>query len=261
MDLNGDGLPEHFLLTDNDPYPSGAYLMSERGPNKAADLSAASQDDSYGDLIAIGEKHFIYSWPPKFWEVNDKGNNLQLVCKMSYSGSEIRIVTGKEAPVCAALKQAMVSTSPGMYMLSGDAKEVFKEPSFEFTHHVKDLPEEELTAHNGLARVDIDNDGKLDNVIRIESQYKGRLPCSATMLAVTNEDATNIDDNKINTILMEELSGYCKPSIEARTYKGIVYIHTLESGGDSLYKIVKGKADKVCELQEVRKYEATHSLP
>ncbi|HKI59523.1 MAG TPA: hypothetical protein VKA23_00690 [Mariprofundaceae bacterium] len=256
LDFNGDGSSEHLLMTDNEPYPTGGYLMSESRPDKGTERNLANLDDSFGDVIAIGEKHLIYSYPPKFWKVNDKGK-LQVACKINYLESEIQIIDGNGTPVCTDFKKAMVESSPGMFVMSDDAKTIFRELSFDFEHKINGLPEEELDSLDGLAHVDVDNDGRLDNVIRVESQYKGRFPCSAKMLVVTNNDATSIADTKTNKILMEKLSGYCKPSIEARIYKGVTYVHALESGADALYKIGGGKVDQVCKFQVKRKYKVT----
>ncbi len=253
VDLNGDGIADHIEMTEEGTaHLNGAYAVSGR---KGAEVSELS-DDPPGpiEVLTLGRQHYVYS--TNLWTL-DKEGKFQKICSIEPSGEpELQLDEGKDKQVCSDLKNAL-SLDHHMFILPADPHGEFKRLIFNQPHKLKHPAAPEHTYLEGLAQADINNDGHLHNIVRIESTYVGGLPCSDTTIAVTDSTGTSVPDTETNRILTRQLGGYrCSSSLEALIYRGTTYIHLLDTG-NAVYRITRGKAEKVCSFHTTQKYEAT----
>ena len=123
-----------------------------------------------------------------------------------------------------------------------------------FTYYDRDL-----TVKPGLAKVDVDNDGHPQNVVRAEYNTEH---CESHVLAVTDDTRTVLPKNALNELLAGGLTGdRCWVSFSLFRRGGIVYIQSendLQSSrdnpaaeatdGSTVFVIHGDHAEKVCTV-------------
>jgi hypothetical protein len=115
-------------------------------------------------------------------------------------------------------------------------------PPFELRYR----PVERLEASDGMAKIDLDNDGMLLNVVRLTSPYCN----SGSLLAVVDDTRTRIPDSPINHVLLSDLTsqGSCGFDVNAFSRLGTTYIDVDGLGDHTVYEIRQGQASVVCAV-------------
>jgi uncharacterized protein len=242
LDFDNDGIPDHLVLSvDGTMRVGAAYALSGKKGSPVAELS--DDDDGNLDLsvLEVGGRYYVLSHygdrMGKLWRLTKKGKFVP-VCKFTArSEPVVELVVGKEKPVCSEARLGRVHhvTYPLMHALGT----LPRENRFWSKHPI-----------DGLAQVDIDNDGRPDNVVRISFCHGGGRGCDARYIAVTDDTRTNIPDTKLNHLLLEELGGYpCGPDLDVFVHGGTTYVDAQGHDGDrTIYRIKGDKAEKICEF-------------
>jgi uncharacterized protein len=144
-------------------------------------------------------------------------------------GENVRITKGMDNPICVKVKNGYVPHIDYnlMHALRPDS-------TARQSYEVRQSYEE------GLARADIDNNGHLENVVRVHG-YRGSYETS--YLATTDDSRTRILETPLNKTL-QGIEANDLFILDGVTYIGLEggYVHTI-------YKIEHENADLVCELQ------------
>lgn len=112
---------------------------------------------------------------------------------------------------------------------------------------IRNGPARGLDALDGMAKIDLNNDGNLLNVVRLEHPYC-RSDVTTSLLAVTDETRTKIPESRLNEVLIGELTGAkpCGLILRAFSVAGTTYIDADRVGDHMVYEIRQGRASKVC---------------
>lgn len=106
-----------------------------------------------------------------------------------------------------------------------------------------------LDALDGMAKVDLNNDGNLLNVVLLEHPY---CPSDGTtsLLAVTDETRTKIPQSQLNEILITELTGGkpCHLILRIFSLASTTYIDADRVGDHVIYEIRHGRANEICSV-------------
>lgn len=246
-DLNGDGIADHILVTVQGTLREET-LYVKPGNSSARVIEQPDElytsDEPAFDVISANGRDYIFDGGG-LWKLT-ANNELQPLCGFKQAGKPIvDLIVGKETPVCALL-MAGGKTLPHV--------------SYSLAHRLGDkLPEEErfgwMNPLPGLAKVDLNNDGKEENVVRLSYVNTAGRGCSSTYIAVTDEAKAVIPDTKLNKILLEDIANsgglYCFGDLNVNTFvdHGVTYVDALGSESHTVYQIKHDKATKVCETQ------------
>jgi uncharacterized protein len=137
-------------------------------------------------------------------------------------GENVRITKGIGNPICVKVKNGYVHHI-----------------GFNLMHALRPDSAALLSYDNGLARADIDNNGHLENVVRVHG-YSG--PYENSYLATTDDSRTRILDTQLN----KALQGVGVTDLFI--LDGTTYVGT-EGDVRAIYKVEHENADLVCKLQ------------
>lgn len=242
VDLDDDGILDHLVITDEGTmHIKTVHVLPGKKGATASLINAftENEDDILLDLefYRVGGRHYI-NWQGGYWHLSKTGE-FQSACQFKQlSKPVLKLNLGKENQVCSKIKPDKI-----------------QHVDYNLEHHLDELPDEErfwsITPKEGLALVDIDNDGRPDNVVRLDFIHGAGRGCGVTYIAVTDDTRTEIPDSKLNKLLLEELGGYpCGPNLNVFVLDGITYIDA--NSGYQVYLIKADKAKKVCEFQWTR---------
>lgn len=203
-----------------------------------SDLSQLDEDLSaaYRSALQEGKQSEELKQDQRRW-IKERNSCSDITCvKESYKsriatlslGMKVAVIKGKGNPVCSE-----VGLNKARYV------------NFEHMHAMRQY-EPGIHVSDGLAIVDIDNDGNPDNIVRVDQSF-GR--CDSAYLAITNDSRTGISETKSNETLKQ--LGSCGSSaqeifiIDKTTY---IDVHN-QNGNRAVYMIRNGNADAVCEFQ------------
>jgi uncharacterized protein len=242
VDLDGDGIPDDFVVqVEGTMRSSTGYALSGR---KGATIAILSDfEDGNIDIwlkTVAGNNYLLSSHEGrlgKLWRLAESGE-FEVVCSFTQrSEPVVELIEGKGNKVCSEVNQDHILHAK--YSLQHQIDTESSRISYWATR-----------AKEGLTRVDIDNDGRLDNVVQIDNTHGAGRGCRATYIAVTNEKRTDIPDTKINKFLLDELGGWCGPNSDVFTYANEVYVDAqADAGNRKIYLIKGGKTEIVCEFE------------
>src|SRR6266480_585178 len=147
--------------------------------------------------------------------------------------SEMQLIGGRDKHVCLAVQKNTISGVP-----------------FPLSHAV--LPRPCWRPIPGLARIDVDNDGYPDNLIRVTQCFRS---CEWIGFAVIDETRTQVSDSELNKALQSIGGGGCGPHVDVFSYEGRTYVEAREPVGDrTVFLIMKDKPipQKICVFQSKR---------
>ena len=251
IDLESNGIPYHFIITsDGTMNINTAYAIAVA---KGATVKTVDDtDDGYStlSLLKVGNRYYILSSSGsaptslgksnlgKLWRMGGHGE-FEPVCKFSQGNADL--VVGKQNPVCSEVASGRIKyvEYPFKHALSSSESAPWSVDPLE-----------------GLARVDIDNDGIAQNVVRTQYSSSAGAGCDFTDVAVTNEEKTNIPNSKLNQLL-RGLDGFsCGAKKDIFVYRGTTYIDSHgESGNRVIHRIRHGHDETICKFQGTFTYE------
>jgi hypothetical protein len=100
---------------------------------------------------------------------------------------------------------------------------------------------------DGLARIDIDNDGNAENIIRVDFLNSGGRGCGAQYLAVTDDSRASIEKTPLNELLLDRLGGFpCGPNLDVLVDNGVAYIDAQGALDRNVFRIRGLETEKIC---------------
>jgi hypothetical protein len=235
LDLNNDGIPDHLIISVQGTahFSSGYVRSGKKG-------SAVQEVGGTYDLtvLDVGGRYYILShqggqWG-SLWRLAKNGE-FSPMCKFTPRKEPVvELIAGKENPICSEAQQGHVRHV--RYGLMHELRPLVRETG---------LYEDPI---DGLAQVDIDNDGTPDNVVRIDFSRPGGRGCDGRYVAVTDDTGTSILDTELNKLLSKKAG--CDSSMDVFVHEGITYVDwQLNTGNRTIYRIKGDKAETICEFR------------
>gem|GEM_PF-2866691 len=260
LDLNNDGINDQLLIfVQGTAHFTSIYALSGKAGATSVSLGTDIDEVANGqsefdplssvEVLSAAGRNYIFDGY-HLWNLTKDGK-FQTVCQFDEIGKPVTNITiGNSNPICTNI-------------LSGE-KEI-QHVQYALEYGLGDpLPDEErfnlLSRGSNIvgARVDIDNDGKVENIVRLEYMFPGGRTCSTIILAVADSSASHIPDTKLNDLLLNELASHpCGPSFDMLIHNSITYIDAIQNDisyadsldkvGHTIYRINKDKAEVICE--------------
>lgn len=247
QDLDNDQIAEYVAITTQGTARVDSLLV--RSKKKGSEVQALP-DNGDGSIditfLKIGERYYFLTGDNGYgdismaslWRYNSE-SGFSSVCAFKKRKQPItELVKGKETLVCLAA-----------------AADTVKHLDYPLIHAIGELKDKERFGSKspleGMAKVDINNDGRLENVVQIDFTHGGGRGCGGTYLAVADDTRTNIPKNKLNDLLLETLGGYsCGTNMKIFIHGGVSYIDTYSGVSDrTIYRINGDQAEAICQFQ------------
>lgn len=235
VDLNGDGVSEFLTIhSDGTMNDMTAYVISSKQGSTTHSLNDDEDGNLTLSLIKVGSKYFVLSSaakPGKLWRVNKHGT-FQLVCE--FLSIRSKLVIGKKQPVCAKVEA-----------------ENIKHIDYPYDNHVEipDVPGPWSSIPlKGLAKIDLVNEGQVQNVVRIESDSSAGAGCSLTYLATTDKEMRHIPNTTLNKKLrgMNPFSCGSTNDIFMNDEQAYIDYQDTGTGNRAIHKFFKGQLQTIC---------------
>lgn len=237
LDLNRDKINDDILINYQGTANVGtAYLRSGKEGATTSDLD--DYDDGFLDLtfLKVGDHFFVLSGNKslgRLWAIDDS-------CEFNYICSyeqkkvpEIDLITGKENPVCYNVGSGTITHI-----------------KYTSNHSIGKLPREdrfyEMHVNKGLAEVDINNDGVIDNVVSIAYVTGAGRGGGSTYIATTDQTQTGIPRTPLNVLLLERLAERFGQKMDAFVSNGVTYLDIRRDEDRIIYLIKDDEAKEVC---------------
>jgi hypothetical protein len=189
-DLDGDGAPEHVGVSGPQAVPRVAIISARTGTPANVEALKASEPRAPVALLRVTGRSFLLSGEPptRLYELGPDARVKQR-CMFGRADQPVHLVTVAEEPaVCAAYESDAL-------------------PRVAFDHiHILGLLDRtqypETRPVEGLARVDIDNDGRQENIVRLH--YSGPPgPLCGTFFAVADASRARLAETPLNPLLRQ----------------------------------------------------------
>jgi uncharacterized protein len=255
VDLDDDGKPDYFTMSTAWPSLTNFSLskLSRPGSN-VIELNDPNNESQR--LLLIAKRRYIltenfvrgYGTDRKLtrlgslfkWRAHGR---LEKLCDFSTLEPQL---TGRPLslhPVCDAVNQGN-----------------FKEVAFTGEHSIGDLGDLGYDGHlkivPGLARIDLDNDGVIDRVVRVNKfivEYGG---CDTNYLAMANAQGTALLQKPGDPLLLEG-KNWCDPNVTLIEHAGKAYIDAKMPMADrTIYRVNGTKVTALCTF----KYDIVHTM-
>jgi hypothetical protein len=231
VDLNGDGEPERVGFFASSYVDGGVEIVSARtGIHANVDVLQQDEASSILTMIRVDSQPFLLSGEPPT-ALYDLGQDYRVRRRCLFRRDDLQasLTVAEDPTVCTAYQSDMLSP------VAFDRMHVLG--PLDRTRYPQTHPAE------GLARVDIDNDGVVDNVVRL--QYSGlRGPLCGDFFAVTDATRTRLIDSPLNELLARMP---CAAAQRLLTFQGRTYIGIQETDTKwSLVTLRAGAWHRVC---------------
>ena len=235
IDLNNDGALDNFVIDDEGTmHVNYAFFSSGKAGSTITQLDDTADWNYDLSLLNMGGKPFVLSSDGKklgkLWHVSKDGV-FQPICRFSLRNKPLtELVEGNKNPVCLKANT-----------------ESIRHVRF---NSIKNISLPDRGEIIGLAKTDIDNNGKPDNIARIS--YDGM--CGGrgvhwTQVYVVNNSKTKISDTEANSILNSKLGG-CNVDQNVFVYDGVAYVdEESDDGSREILLIKNGKGERICSFQ------------
>jgi uncharacterized protein len=103
----------------------------------------------------------------------------------------------------------------------------------------------------GLARIDLDNDGHAENLVRVGQCFRS---CDTIGLVVADDTRTRAAENELNAALASIGGGGCGPNLDVFSYDGRTYVEAMEQNGQrTVFLMTRDKPpQRICVLRARR---------
>lgn len=243
IDLNGDGIPEHLMMSSQGTAHIGyGYVLSEKKGSSTQDIPSNEEDIS---LIEIGKNYlFTFSVNGELLGISRFriDGAFQSICTFSQRPQPtINVIFGRQNPVCKSVAAGNVSFVD------------FPQKPYEKMKSLGSLSDGHTTPilANDAVKLDIDNDGRKEDVTRLSYMRPGGRGCNWTQLVTTDSAGTAVPDNSLNQLLLDFLGGsmMCGSDMNTFVHSGRVYIDVQVKGADrSIYQVSSNKVETVCKF-------------
>lgn len=237
LDLNNDGIPDHLVgAAVGRARVCWAYVLSGKKGSTVEEVSVFDDESTVLSVLSVNGRYYVLSdcdSRMELWRLSKDGKFMP-VCKFRPRIEPmVELVAGKENAVCSEVFPGRVH-----------------HVTYSLTHSLGRLPEGHY-ARDGLARVDIDNDGTPDNVVCISFTSRG---CYGTYVAVTDETHTKIPETKLNEILSDK--ALCGSHVDVFVHDGTTYLDLQDDWGiRQIYRITGDKSETICEFRSHLLYD------
>lgn len=241
IDLDHDGSPEHFIVV-LDPEMGEGYALARSRKNGSTLAGVNDNEDKNITLSVLslnGRYYILSSTLPKLGKLWRLARNGEFVNMCKFSQREEPVIErsdGKENPVCRDAKDNRIPpvAFSNMHAISA----VPQEPRLRLSYPSEDL-----------ARIDIDNDGQVDNVVRFTTTL-GSYGCETQYFATTDITRTRIPGTALNDLLYSALgTDRCSRNLEILVHGGVTYVGIQSWTPDyAVYRIKNDMAKTVCEF-------------
>lgn len=245
IDLDNDGIPDHLVIEVQGSARVGyAYALS----GKKGSVLQGFNDDGYYDLdvLRVNGRYYVLSGYSnqmgKLWRLS-KGGGFVPVCEFTQRKEPmVELVAGKEHSVCSEAYLGRV-----------------RHVEYALSHTLGPLPPRNDDPIDGLAQVDIDNDGTPDNVVRVDFLRPGGRSCQGRYIAVTDDTRTNIPDTNLNELLSGK--ALCDSNMDVFVHEGVTYVDLQDQDGNRTIYLIKGdKAETICEFRGRLIYDVDYAV-
>ncbi|MBK6854161.1 MAG: DUF1311 domain-containing protein [Burkholderiales bacterium] len=255
IDLDDDGKPDYFSMSSAWPSLTNFSIGRLSRPG----FNTRELNDEHNEnqrLLQIAQRHYILT------ENFVRGYGTQR--HLSYLGSLFKWrANGKLEKLCdySTLEPKVVGRPLSLHPVC-DAVEHgnFREVSFTEEHSIGDLTDlgydSYLKMVPGLARVDLDNDGIIDNVVRVNKfivEYGG---CDTNYLAMANAKATALRQKPGDQLFIQG-KNWCDPNATLIAHDGKIYIDAKMPMSDrTIYRVNGSNVTPLCTF----KYDFVHTM-
>ncbi len=240
VDLDHDGTPEHFVtVVDQEKGDGYALARSTKKDSTVVGVNDNEDGNIYLSVLSVNGRYYILSstFPKlgKLWRLAPNGEFVNM-CKFSQREEPtIERTDGKENLVCRDASDNRIH--PVVFSNLHAISAVTQEPLSGWSNLSEDL-----------ARVDINNDGLVDNVVRFTTL--GSHGCDTQYFATTDITRTHIPGTVLNDLLHSVLgTDRCSRNLEIFVHGDVTYVGIQSWAPDyTVYRIKGNLADTVCEF-------------
>ncbi|MBF0136427.1 MAG: hypothetical protein HQL65_09320 [Magnetococcales bacterium] len=252
LDLNGDGVNEHVaIISDGTAHYPGIYIRSQQQHASLEGLDSLFRDEQPDfNLISInGEYYFIASHHMSdlgsLWRFSKAGEFEKVPCSfLNKNGSVVVTEQGRHLDVCKAV--ANEGVKPLNYI------KFTQDPgNIEFLY---DNIDPHFYYIGKMAKIDINNDGREEDVISISGDSSAGRGCTGSHFAVVENSPPEITKTALNDLLLVEIGGGSPCGVHAKifVFNGETYIDSKEKISTitdrRVYKINGDNTDFMCRF-------------
>ncbi|MDH2915515.1 MAG: lysozyme inhibitor LprI family protein [Gallionella sp.] len=230
LDLNVDGIPDYFgTIVDGTGMIVTGYALSGVNGSTVVDTFGTYGSDFY--IISTNSKNFILSSninkPDGLLRLS-KGGNMEYVCRFIQRDKPLlELTAGKGNSVCSAVSTGAIDHID----FNSTNKSAFRG-----------------IAIAALAKIDLDNDGKTENVAIVNYDRVFGSSCTDSKIRIVSDSNAAIADSNINKIIDDHL-GDCDIDQRVFVHGGLTYIDEQSSDESRTILLIKdGKGDAVCRF-------------
>lgn len=253
IDIDDDGTLDHMLVANRDGM--SAIAVARRNV-KGARTEIVDDFERGNDMISIlqiasryhvlSERYDYGLLPGSLWTWR-AGGNLERLCDFDEIEPVVTLTPNSIHPVCKADQEGKLV---GVI--------------YPHSHSIDTPPQDtfhDVYAKPGMARVDIDRDGQLESIVRIEGSriFRNGRGCSSVYLGVVSDDGTEILDTHLDKLLIDHLANAkCGKRLNVLEFDGAAYLESHDFEGDRrIYQIYGTKATLLCEYKYQRVFRAS----
>lgn len=230
LDLNDDGIPDYFgMIVEGTGMEVTGYALSGVNGSTVVDTFGAYGTDF--SIIFANGKNFILSTNMNKLDGLlrlSKDSKIEYVCRFVQRDKPLlELTTGQGNPVCSAVSSGAI-----------------KHMDFESTNKSA-LRGITIAA---LAKIDLDNDGKAEDVAIVNYDRVDGPSCVASKIRIVNDSNAAIADSYINKIIDDHL-GDCDIDQRVFVQGGLAYIDEQSNDESRAILLIKdGKGEVACRF-------------